>query len=149
MYFLALPSASGVYYSSLPQGRTLVSARSASRALQHDDGRLCVYDSASNATVWCSLGTPMSRGDYYTRMQGDGNLCTFTGTPPATSSAEDAVGSKQIWCAGSAPKPIANSHPQFYAAVQDSPNGGLCVYSGSAPSVGEDERVWCSNGARL
>ena len=56
---------------------------------QHDDGRLCLHATATNKTLWCSSHTARPSGEYFTRIQSDGNLCTFAGVPPPSNNAED------------------------------------------------------------
>jgi len=94
----------------------------------NDNGRFCVK-TKDNTDKWC---TPINKpaGSYFTKIQADGNLCTYP--VPATGQPTGA----SIWCSRS-----KSDSKDNYVVMDDT--GKLCIHKGSGPDDNKGE-LWCS-----
>lgn len=92
------------------------------------NGKFCIRRKDST-DVWCSFPNKPD-GNYFSRVQEDGNFCTYlepeTGKPLGSS----------IWCST-----VLSDTKNNYVIMQD--NGKLCTHKGSDPNDDKGE-LWCA-----
>uniref|UniRef100_A0A6C0C830 BIG2 domain-containing protein n=1 Tax=viral metagenome TaxID=1070528 RepID=A0A6C0C830_9ZZZZ len=93
-----------------------------------NNGKICVK-SKDNTNKWCSYPEEPP-GKFFTRMQEDGNLCTYLEQP-----AGQPLGAS-VWCSKSKSDVKDN-----YAVLNE--DGKLCIYKGKGPDDNRGQ-VWCS-----